>query len=435
MKICIMGLGYIGLPTAAMFATHGQKIVGVDINEDVVKTLNDGRIHIDEPYLDILVQGAVKSGNLIAKTIPEEADAFIIAVPTPITSEKKADISYVVNATEAIVPYIKKGNIVILESTSPPGTVNKIMIPILKKSGLKIGTELFIAHSPERVLPGKILIEMMGNNRIIGGINRKSSEMVRDLYKIFVRGEIFVTDAATAEMTKLVENTYRDVNIAFANELAKVCEKSGISVWEVINLANRHPRVNIHVPGPGVGGHCIAVDPWFLVEAFPDTARIIKDSREINDSMPKHVLENIKSILGSNKKGDMSVISIMGITYKPNVGDTRESPVIELINLLEEYGGYDVRIMDPHVKNFKYLCKNDYDMFTGSDLVIMAVNHDAFSNINFGRFYPLMRTKNILDLRNVLDGEKLSEIGFSYYCLGQGQCKNTAKAEVFLQPA
>ncbi|MGE5329831.1 MAG: UDP-N-acetyl-D-mannosamine dehydrogenase [Deltaproteobacteria bacterium] len=435
MKICIMGLGYIGLPTAAMFATHGQKIIGVDINESIVNILNEGKIHIDEPYLDILVQGAVRSGNLTAKTMPEEADAFIIAVPTPITAEKKADMNFVINAAEAIIPYLRKGNIVILESTSPPGTVENILVPILKKSGLKIGTELFVAHSPERVLPGKILIEMMENNRIIGGINRKSTEMVRDLYKIFVRGEIFLTDATTAEMTKLVENTFRDVNIAFANELAKVCEKSSISVWEVINLANKHPRVNIHNPGPGVGGHCIAVDPWFLVESFPDTARLIKSSRELNDSMPHHVFDKIKAILAVGKKAEKKVISIMGITYKPNVDDIRESPIIDMINLLEKDGGYDIRIMDPYIKSFKYLCKSEYDMFSGSDLIVMAVNHDSFNKTNFGKLYPLMRTKNVLDLRNVIDGEKLSELGFSYYCLGQGQNIEAPKSEVFLQPA
>ena len=252
--ICVIGLGYIGLPTSAMFATHGCKVIGVDVNEKIVNALNKGEITIEEPYLDIMVQAAVRSGNLIADTRPREADAFIIAVPTPITKEKKADMSYVVAATEAIVPYLKRGNMVILESTSPPGTVEELMLPILEKSGLKIGEELYVGHSPERVLPGKILWELVNNNRIIGGINRISAEKIRDLYKIFVKGEIYLTTVRTAEMCKIVENTFRDVNIALANELARICERLGINVWEVIELANKHPRVNIHQPGPGVGG-------------------------------------------------------------------------------------------------------------------------------------------------------------------------------------
>ena len=262
-KICIIGLGYIGLPTAAMFATHGHKIIGVDINKNIVDSLNHGRITIEEPYLDILVQAAVTSENLVARTQPEEADVFIISVPTPINKDKTADLSAVKAAAESIVPFLREGNIVVLESTSPPRTVQDILLPILKKSGLDIGTQILVAHSPERVLPGKILIELVENNRIVGGINQTSCEAVRDLYRTFVKADIFLTDATTAEMCKLMENTFRDVNIALANELAILCEGLGINAWEVIKLSNKHPRVNIHQPGPGVGGHCLAVDPWF----------------------------------------------------------------------------------------------------------------------------------------------------------------------------
>lgn len=451
-KICIIGLGYIGLPTAAMFATHGHEIVGVDVNRKVVDALNQGKITIYEPYLDILVQAAVTSGNLTGKVVPEEADAFIISVPTPITSEKTADMSYVKTAAEAIVPYLRKGNMVILESTSPPGTVNNLLIPILEKSGLKIGEELLVAHSPERVLPGKILIELVENPRIIGGINQKSADVVRDLYRTFVKGDIYLTDATTAEMSKLMENTYRDVNIALANELAMLCENIGISAWEVIQLSNKHPRVNIHQPGPGVGGHCLAVDPWFIVEKKPDMARMIKLGRAINDSMPMHVFQKAKNIISgipyiSGKKK----ITVLGISYKPNIDDTRESPIIKLINLFEneksrnngnaennESNGvnrsegsnrsnrsngnneYELRIYDPHVTEYKYMCKDIYSASEGSHLLILGVNHEAFKKIDFELLYKKMASPNILDTRNCLDKKALCRLGFNYYLLGDG---------------
>lgn len=419
MKICILGLGYVGLPTAAMFAIHGHKVVGVDINENVVRTLNQGKIHIEEPYLDILVQGAVRSGNLVARITPEEADAFIITVPTPITENKNPDMKCVISATESILPFLKEGNIIVLESTSPPGTVEKIIIPILKKSRLEIGTQLFVAYSPERVLPGRILIELIENNRIIGGINQRSAELVRCLYKTFVKGEIFTTDPITAEIVKLVENTFRDVNIAFANELAKICETLGVNVWEVIELANKHPRVNIHQPGPGVGGHCVAIDPWFLVQAQPELANLIKTSRNINDSMPYYIYNKINSLLFIEKSKEKKIITILGITYKPNVDDTRESPIIKLVNLLEKNKNYEIRILDPHVKEYKYLYNNFKLAFEKSDLIVFAVNHDVFKNLDFCKIYTQMRHKNLLDLRNALNKEKMEEIGFNYVCLGR----------------
>lgn len=421
-KICIVGLGYIGLPTAAMFATHGHRIVGVDVNVNVVNALNQGKIIIEEPYLDIMVQAAVTSGNLIARTTPEEADVFIISVPTPINDNKTADMSYVKAATESIVPYVREGNVVVLESTSPPGTVNNLMIPILEKSDLKIGEQLLVAHSPERVLPGRILNELVENPRIIGGINRKSAEAVRDLYRTFVKGEIFLTDATTAEMCKLMENTFRDVNIALANELALLCEKMGINAWEVIKLSNKHPRVNLHQPGPGVGGHCLAVDPWFIVEKFPDTARIINLSRLTNDGMPEHVFSRAEHIL-SGIKGKKK-ITILGITYKPNIDDIRESPIIELIDLFEENGDYSLSIADPHVSSFKYLEKDLYKAVSGSHLVILGVNHDNFAKVDFNRLLKEMAAPNILDTRNFWDCGMLSDLGFNYYLLGDGsKCK------------
>src|SRR5699024_2573046 len=323
-KICVIGLGYIGLPTSAMFATHGCEVIGVDINGKVVEALSKGKTIIEEPYLDIMVQAAVRSGHLKAKTEPEKADAFIITVPTPITEDKKADMSYVISATEMIVPYLEKGDIVVLESTSPTGTVEELVIPILEKSGLEIGKELYVGHSPERVLPGKILWELVNNNRIVGGVNKISAERIKDLYKIFVNADIFLTTATTAEMCKTMENTFRDVNIALANELAKISEEAGINAWDVIELCNKHPRVNIHQPGPGVGGHCLAVDPWFIIEKNPELANIIELSRKTNDNMPGHVLNRIDEIL-KDVEGTKKV-SILGITYKPNIDDTRESP-------------------------------------------------------------------------------------------------------------
>ncbi len=418
-KICVIGLGYIGLPTSAMFATHGCQVVGVDVNEKVVDALNRGEITIEEPYLDIMVQAAVRSGHLKAYTEPQEADAFIIAVPTPITEDKKADMSCVISAAEMIVPYLRKGNIVILESTSPVGTTEDLLVPILEKSGLKIGEELYVGHSPERVLPGKILWELVNNNRIVGGINQQSAEKIRDLYKIFVNGEIYLTTASTAEMCKTMENTYRDVNIALANELAKICEKVGINVWEVINLCNKHPRVNLHQPGPGVGGHCLAVDPWFIVEKTPDLAKIIALSRETNDSMPQHVLAKIDDILKDIE--GIKKVTILGITYKPNIDDIRESPIIKLIELLDERIDYEISVYDPYMKAHKYQAKDIVTASENSDLIVLAVNHDDFNNLPLLDMARVMRNKNFFDTRNFCNRHDIENKGFKYFLLGEGQ--------------
>lgn len=418
-KICVIGLGYIGLPTSAMFATHGCQVIGVDVNKEVVNALNKGEIIIEEPYLDIMVQAAVRSGHLKADTKPQEADVFIIAVPTPITEDKKADMGCVTSAAEMIVPYLKKGNLVILESTSPTGTVENLLVPILEKSGLKVGEELYVGHSPERVLPGKILWELVNNNRIVGGINRESAEKIRDLYKIFVNGEIYLTTATTAEMCKTMENTYRDVNIALANELAKICEKTGINAWEVIELCNKHPRVNLHQPGPGVGGHCLAVDPWFIIEKNPDLAKIIGLSRETNDGMPQYVLNRIDDILKDIK--GIKKVTILGITYKPNIDDMRESPIVELINLLDEREDYEISIYDPHVKGYKHQAKDLIDASKDSDLIVLAVNHDVFKGLPLSEMGRVMRNKNVLDTRNFLDRGEVEDKGFRYMLLGEGQ--------------
>jgi len=416
-KICIIGLGYIGLPTAAMFATHGFDILGVDVNPKVVDELNQGRIIIEEPYLDIMVQAAVTSGKLTARSKPDYADVFIIAVPTPINEDKTADMTYVKSAAESIVPYLREGNIVVLESTSPPGTVNELLVPILEKSGLKCGGQILVAHCPERVLPGRILIELVENNRIIGGINKVSAEAVKELYKTFVRGNIYITDATTAEMCKLMENTFRDVNIALANELAMLCERMGINAWEVIELANKHPRVNLHSPGPGVGGHCLAVDPWFIVEKFPETARIIELGRKINDGMPHYVKNKIMN-LTSDVDGKR-IVTILGITYKADVDDVRESPVIELISMLKK-DNVEVRVVDPFVESFDGKFDNVYEACEGAHLVVLGVNHKQFEKIDFNKVSKVMAKPQVLDTRNFWNEKQVCEAGLIYNLLGRG---------------
>lgn len=417
-KICVLGLGYIGLPTAAMFASNGFDIIGVDVNEKVVNALNKGEIIIEEPYLDVMVRDVVASGKLSASVKPEISDVYIIAVPTPINEDKTADMSYVISATRSIVPLVKKGDIIILESTSPPKTVENIIIPILKESSLNVEEDLYIAHSPERVIPGKILFELVENNRIVGGIDEESALKVKKLYQSFVKGEIYTTNATTAEMCKLTENTFRDVNIALANELAMICEQMGINVWDVIKFSNKHPRVNLHQPGPGVGGHCIAVDPWFIVEKYPETAKMITLGRTINDSMPEYVFNKSRKILGTLKD---KKVTILGITYKPDVDDMRESPIIELVELLEEVSGINISIHDPYVKNFKYLENDIYTACKDSDLVILGVNHKLFSDANMDRIYKEMKQANILDTRNFFNEKQLVEIGFNYNLLGKGK--------------
>ena len=416
-KICVLGLGYIGLPTAAMFATHGHNVVGVDIRQDVVDALNHARITIEEPYLDILVQAAVKSENLVGSLHPEEADVFIIAVPTPIGEDKTADLTYVERAAKSIVPYVKKGDIVVLESTSPPGTVRDVLCPILAETNLEVGKEIYVGHSPERVLPGHILMELVNNNRIVGGISRESAEKIRDIYKIFVNGEIYVTDETTAEMCKVMENTFRDVNIALANELARICENSGIDAWEVIRLCNMHPRVNIHSPGPGVGGHCLAVDPWFVVEKNPETAKMIRLSRDTNDSMPLFAAERIEGITGD---AEGKKVCILGVTYKADVDDLRESPILKLVDILCEKG-YAVEAYDPHATGFA--CESDSLEMAAedADIVVIGVGHDVFRKISPRDISRIVARKVIFDLRNFIDRSEFKKAGFDVRILGNGR--------------
>jgi len=419
MKICIIGLGYIGLPTAAMFATHGHKVLGVDVNKKVIDALNKGKIIIEEPNLEETVNLAVKSGSLRAAMEPEESDAFIICVPTPFKPDKTADLSYVEDGFRRIIPYLKKGNIIVLESTSPPGTTRDFMGSILKEAGFIPGQDVYVAYCPERVLPGRILIELKENSRVIGGINEESARVVKKLYESFVQGEIFISEATTAEMCKLMENTYRDVNIALANELALLCEKMGVNAWEVIKYANKHPRVNLHMPGPGVGGHCIAVDPWFIVEKQPETAKIIKLARDTNDGMPHYVFEKIKD-LTKNVEGKIKVC-ILGVTYKPNVDDMRESPIIELIHLLKEQGNFETVVVDNHVDFEGSKGRDLYEAARGAHLLMLAVNHIEYKDLDFERLKNVMKCPVAFDTRNFWDADTVEKAGMEYHLLGWGR--------------
>lgn len=417
-NICVIGIGYVGLPTAAMFASKGHKVIGYDLNEKAVNALNEGKIIIEEPGLSEFVKKAVESGNLTAQTTcPKESDVYIIAVPTPINIDKTADMRYVESAVRSIVPCLEKGNIVILESTSPPRTVEDLMIPILKESKFKIGEDILVAHSPERILPGNVIEELRTNSRIVGGINEKSSKAVKEIYESIVEGDIYITTSTTAEMCKLMENTFRDVNIALANELAKMSEELGVNAWEVIYLANKHPRVNILSPGPGVGGHCIALDPWFLVEKS-ENAKLIKQSRNINDSMPLFVMNKIKNILGKLRA---QTVTILGVTYKPNIDDVRESPLMHLVEMLDNEGVV-IKIHDPHAGlKVKHNYKDINEAAENSDIIVLGVNHDQFNNIDFEKLGSVMKNKIILDTRNFFDRESLINCGFKYYLLGEKQ--------------
>lgn len=380
-RVCVVGLGYIGLPTAALLASKGCKVHGVDVIKNVVDTINQGKIHIVEPELDKFVKEAVESGNLKADTKPNFADVFIIAVPTPFHKGFIPNIDYVISAAESIAPYIKDGNIVVLESTSPVGTTEKIG-EILKNKGVDI-SKIYIAHCPERVLPGKIMKEIVQNDRIVGGITQISTKKVAEFYKEFVDGEVLQTDSKTAEMSKLTENSFRDVNIAFANELSILCDKFGINVWELISLANRHPRVNILSPGCGVGGHCIAVDPWFIVHAGGNDAKLIKTAREVNNYKIQWVVKKIKNtaLKFELESGKKPKIACMGLAFKPDIDDLRESPAVLVTRDLIQ-GGFDILVIEPNIKSHKDFEIINYEKAIDiADIVVFLVAHKEFKGL------------------------------------------------------
>ncbi len=426
MKVCILGLGYIGIPTAATIANSGINVIGVDPNTKIVDAINAGKLPIEEPGLAELLKSVCDRGLLKASAEVEPADVFIIAVPTPMNEEKKPVLDYVKAATSSVASVLKKGDIVVLESTSPPRTTADLMRPILESGGFTAGTDFYLAHSPERVIPGRMVEELISNDRVIGGINAVSAEKTAEFYKKFVQGEIHTTDATTAEMCKLLENSFRGVNIAIANEIAILSEKVGVNAWEVINLANKHPRVNILQPGPGVGGHCIAIDPWFVVSADEQSAPLIKAAMLLNESMPYRQFKRIKEILGGFAIGggnsDRKKIAFLGAAFKPNTDDFRHSPVIEIIELLSDISGAEIAVFDPHIDSeaaIKGLVDSPEDAFKDADLVCLAVHHDEFYKLDYHRLFGLCRNKRLFDMRNALPNLQAEITGLDYYLLGR----------------
>lgn len=396
--INVIGLGYIGLPTALMLASHGIDVVGTDYNKDLVNTLNSGRVTFDEKGLQELFFQAVNSGIKFTTEYLSN-DIYIIAVPTPYDKfSKKIDASYVVGAVKNIMNVCHEGAIIVIESTISPGTIDKFVRPIIKEQGFIVGENIHIVHAPERIIPGNMVYELRNNSRTIGADNVEIGEKIKTLYSSFCMGNIIVTDIRTAEMTKVVENTFRDINIAFANELAKICRYAQMDVYEIIKIANMHPRVNILQPGPGVGGHCISVDPWFLVGDYPGLANIILAARKINDSMPEYVLERVHDIMKEKELSDISRVGLYGLTYKENVDDVRESPTLQIIESMEKHLAHPVKVYDPYVK--RDIVPNQYHEFekfiNDIDLIVIMVAHDEIkSKINELKGKVIFDTKNI----------------------------------------
>ena len=380
-SVCVMGLGYIGLPTASVLATKGFRVLGVDVRPEVVNTINRGEIHIEEPDLDILVRSAVNSGQLVAADEPQAADVFMICVPTPIREDRSPDLNYIREACAAIRPYVTRGNLVILESTSPPRTTEQIVAATAIPANLKIGQDVFVAHCPERVLPGRILLEVVQNDRVVGGMTAVCSQRAKHFYEAYVSGEVFTTNALVAEVTKLAENSYRDVNIAFANELSMVSDDLGIDPWDVIELANRHPRVQILSPGPGVGGHCISVDPWFLVHAEPERTKLIRTAREVNLSKPQFIIRHVVQLA---KQFEKPRVGCLGLAYKADVDDIRESPAVDIVRGLMSEDIGEIMICDPYVRAEQFdaltLCPLS-DVLDQCPLILLLTNHRQFRDI------------------------------------------------------
>lgn len=396
--INIIGLGYIGLPTALMFASHGVEVVGTDYNKELVATLNAGRTTFEEAGLDELFNDAVNCGIKFS-TEYQATDMYIVAVPTPYDKEsKRIDPAYVIAAVKQVMNVCPKGATVVIESTVSPGTIDRYVRPVIEKNGFVIGEDINLVHAPERIIPGNMVYELLHNSRTIGADDKAIGEKVKELYASFCQGEIVVTDIRTAEMTKVVENTFRDINIAFANELVKICRSDNMDVYEIIRIANKHPRVNILSPGPGVGGHCISVDPWFLVGDYPTYSNLIKQARLINDSMPDFVLERIYNIMKENGIKDVSKVGFYGLTYKENVDDVRESPTLQMLESMERHLAHGVKVYDPFIKTDMVENQyHDFDAFLNDvEIVVLLVGHDEIKE-NMDK----LKGKIILDTRNI----------------------------------
>lgn len=399
-KLNIIGLGYIGLPTTLSFAAAGLDVVGTDYNKEIVNTLNHGETTFKEDGLDELYKNAINKGiefsNDYIKT-----DKYIITVPTPYIKEsKKLDAKYVISAVNSVLDICEKGTVLVIESTVSPGTMDKFVRPIVEERGFKIGEDIHLVHAPERIIPGNMVYELKHNSRTIGADNIEIGQMVRSWYKSFCEGDIVVTDIKTAELSKVVENTFRDINIAFANELSRICRRENMDVYELIKIANKHPRVNILTPGPGVGGHCISVDPWFLVGDYPDLVNIIKAAREVNDSQPDFVIDRIRYIMNENGITDISKVGLYGLTYKENVDDMRESPTLQLLEKLERYFVKGIKVYDPWIEEKKVENQyNDFERFIDDvELVVVLVAHDHIKNNK-----KVLEDKLVLDAKNILN--------------------------------
>jgi len=413
-KVSVIGLGYIGLPTAAVLASRKIEVIGVDVNQDAVDTINRGEIHIVEPELDILVHAAVQTGLLHATVHPEKADVFMVAVPTPFKGDHEPDLNYIELASKSIASVLEKGNMVILESTSPVGTTEKMMkwmqevrpdlsFPVFGEDYST--TDISVAHCPERVLPGHVVRELVENDRIIGGVTTKCAERARELYKIFVKADCLVTDCRTAELSKLIENSFRDVNIAFANELSVICDKLEIDVWELIKLANRHPRVNILQPGPGVGGHCIAVDPWFIVDSAPDEAKLIRAARLVNDGKPNFVLDKVSHAVAATRKENAELtIVCLGLAFKPDIDDLRESPALGIAQQIGLMNFAKLILVEPNIDEipdgFDSQTTELLDLeaaLSQADVVLLLVDHAPFKEMDLG----MLSGKQVVDTRGI----------------------------------
>lgn len=412
MKVCVIGIGYIGLPTACIIADKGFDVVGVDINMMYIDNIKKNKFKSKEKNLIEIIKKSLENKKLILQSEPEQADVFILCTPTPLDNNNNPDLSYLTNALYSIIPYLRKQNMVIIESTIPPKTTNDFIQPIIESYGFKIGVDIFLAHCPERVIPGNIIYELSYNNRIIGGSTKKCGEIIAKFYKEFVNGEIIVSSSEVAEMVKLVENSYRDVNIAFSNEISMICNDLSIDPYEVIFLANKHPRVNLLNPGIGVGGHCLPVDPYFIIEKAPNFAKLIETGRSINNKIPQYIVSKIKKILEFT---NAPKIGIWGIAYKGNSDDIRKSPAIEIVNLLKKED-YTISIYDPLVEGFSSpQCK--YESISNVDLLLVLVDHDEFKEENYLSIIELMKYPRIFDGTNIIDKSKMSD-DISLYTLG-----------------